>query len=92
MNGNFFQNEKAKFCNQLHVQRLVYIRAVSYTVDTCGKLPRTFAVLSPMQFALVQLSPFYHLSNLDVTHVRKHTRPFAFICATESGVWAWERS
>ena len=43
------------------------------------------------QIAHVQLSPFNHLSTLDVMHVRKHTRPFVFFRATESSMRAWER-
>ena len=35
--------------------------------------------------------PFYHLSTLDVTHVRKDIRPSSFFRATESGVQAWEQ-
>ena len=46
---------------------------------------------SEPQIAHVQLCPFCHLSTLDVTHLRKHTRPFAFFRATESGTRAWER-
>ena len=33
---------------------------------------------SEPQCAHIQLSPFYHLSTLDVTHVRKDTRPSMF--------------
>ena len=54
----------------------------SYLCSSCCSEP---------QFAHVQISPFYLLSILNVTHVRKHTRPSAFFRATESGTRAWER-
>ena len=74
------QNEEAKFhvlLNQLQVQCLVCITVVPplaiymwyvtwYLSSSCCSEP---------QCVHVQLSPFYHLSTLDITHVRKDTRP-----------------
>ena len=45
---------------------------------------------SEPQCTHVQLSPFYHLSTLDVTHVRKDIRPSAFFVQPKT-VRAWER-
>ena len=48
---------------------------------------------APPRFSLLMvspLSPFYHLSTLDVTHVRKDTRPSAFFVQLNTAR-AWER-
>ena len=53
-------------------------------IHDCGKLPGTFA--------LAVLSPSSHyevLSILDVMHVRKHTRPYAFFMQPKA-VRAWD--
>ena len=55
------------------------------------KLPGTLALLAVLSpCAHVQLGPFYHLSTLDVTHMRKDTRPFAFLVQPKT-VRAWEQ-
>jgi len=48
-------------------------------LDMRGKLPGTLPFLEP-QCTHAQLSPFYHLSTVDVMHVRKDTRPSTFSC------------
>jgi len=48
------------------------------------------AVLKP-QCTHVQLSPFYHLSTLDVTHMKKDTRPSVFFMQPKM-VRAWEQA
>ena len=55
-----------------------------------GKLPGTLAVLAVL--SPCSIKSFYHLSTLNVTHVRKHTRPSAFFRATESGARAWDEA
>ena len=59
--------------NQLQVQRLVCITVTPLWLHTCWKLPGTlsFSCCSEPQCTHVQLSPFCHLSTLDVTHVEK---------------------
>ena len=54
-------------------------------------VPFSSSCSSEPQSAHVQLSPFYHLSTLDVTHVRKDTRPSAFFVQPKT-VRVWERS
>ena len=66
-----------QFCvlfNQLHVHHLVCMTVAPRQLDTCGKIPRTCALLA----VLSPSSP-----------TRKHSRPFAFFRATENGVRAW---
>jgi len=49
--------------------------------------PLSSSCCSEPQCTYVQLSPFYHLSTLDVTHVRKD---LCILCATKNGR-AWEQ-
>ena len=73
------KDEKVKFhvlsLNQLRVQRLVCITVAPSLVRY--KLQVTWYPSSSCcsQCTNVQSSPFYHLSTLDVTPVRKDTRP-----------------
>ena len=69
-------NKDATFCvlfNHLHVQRSVSITVSPQQLDTCGMLPGTFVLLDVLR-----------RSTLDVTHVRKCTRPSTFFRAPKA--------
>ena len=59
--------------------------------DMCGKLLEnlSFSCCFEPWCTHVQLSPFYHLSTIDNTHVRKDTRPSAFFLQPKTA-WAWD--
>ena len=68
-------------------------------LDTCGIYVTWYlssSCCSELQYTHVQLSPFYELSTLDielstldVTDMRKDTRPSAFFMQPETA-WAWK--
>ena len=95
-NGPKILNHKAKFhvlYNELQVQHYMCItysrpalarylwKVTWYLSSSCCSKPRC---------AHSQLSPFYHLSTLDVMHVIKDTRPSTFLVQLKTA-WAWER-
>jgi len=53
-----------------------YVWQLPYTSYLC--VVTHLVLLAETQCTDIQLSPFYHLSTLDVTHVRKDARPSAF--------------
>jgi len=58
-----------------------YMCMVKYLSSSCCSEP---------QYAHSQLSSFYYLSTLDVTHVRRDTRPSMFFVQLKTA-WAWEQ-
>ena len=52
-------------------------------LDTCGKLPGgTLVLLAALSH--VHLSPFYHLSTLEITHKQRY-QAFCALCITKNG-------
>ena len=76
---NKWQNEDATFCvlfNHLHIQRSVSMTVAPCQLDTCGMFPGTFTLLAVLRpIRPLSFRSFYRLSTLDVTHMRKCTRP-----------------
>jgi len=76
-NGQKIQKEKAKF----HVL-FNDLRTSSMLGVYNSHPPLSSSCCSEPQFTFIQLSPFYHLSTLDVTHVRKD---LCILRATKNG-------